>query len=171
MKAAPAFAALVASTALSAGLPDLPQPGVGPQAIDLSAYVCDGDEAELSCRRALPGTVLLQGVPASERVLLFRAGLLSRVTEVFPEARFEEVRRGLAANLGTGKEGVELLRAGMGGTFPNRLQIWRGKGRVYLLEQYFERVRNSALSVMTEDEFGRLMTLRDRQRVRGARDL
>jgi hypothetical protein len=152
MRALLALLALVASPGLWAAPLDLPPPGTGQQAIDLSAFACAGDPAELTCRQAHAGAAMLYGVPLRASKLFFRDGLLLRASAVFAEARYQEVRDALVAEMGQGEEGVELLVAGMAGVFPSRFGVWRAGGRVFLLEQYFERVRDSALTVMTDIE-------------------
>jgi len=65
----------------------------------------------------------------------------------------------------------EALKAGMGGVFENRYFIWKKDGRAWLVEQFFERITDSALWSMSERELEALLAEREQQRVRGARDL
>jgi hypothetical protein len=89
----------------------------------------------------------------------------------FDERNFEGLLQAIETRLGRGEVSSELLRAGMGGVFTNQLAIWRLPDKVVLLEQYFERVTQSAVSIMEPDAFAALMAARERQRVRGVRDL
>jgi hypothetical protein len=111
------------------------------------------------------------GVPARERVLTYRDGLLAQVRIGFDESRFEQVLRACESKLGRAEIFHERLRAGMGGVFTSRIAVWRQKEAVVLLEQYFERVTRSAVSIMPPPAFEALMAARDRRRVRGVRDL
>lgn len=163
--------ALLSAGAQCAGLADLPAPGSPQESLELSAYLCARDARELLCRRAESGAPLLYGVPPIASVLALRDDSLMRVSITFDEVRFDDIRRAMRAELGPGEEGSELLTAGMGGSFANRFEFWRQDGRILLLEQYFERVVRSGLSVMSVNEFERLQLLRQSQRVHGARDL
>ncbi len=146
-------------------------PGAPSGEFDLSAFACADAGGERLCRRSGDGTGSMEGATVRAIVLALRDGELARVSWAFDENAFDRVRRQLAQRLGPGEAGTELLKAGMGGVFPNRFVVWRHDGQVWLLEQYFERVIHSALTRMSPQEFDRLWSHRERLRVRGARDL
>lgn len=171
MRAWAAALALLAGSGYCAGLGNFPAPGSAQSSIDLSSYACARNAQALVCRRTESDALRLYTVEVSASVLSLRDGKLMRVSAVFDEARFDEFRDAMRAELGRGEEGAELLKAGMGGTFSNRFEVWREDSQVLLLEQYFERVMSSALTTMSNDEFVRLQAARQLQRVRGARDL
>ena len=163
--------ALLSAGGHCAGLAHLPAPGSAQESLDLAAYACARGAGEMLCRRPQSDAPSLYGVAPEASVLALRAGRLARVSISFDEGRFDDVRGAMRDELGPGEAGSEWLKAGMGGSFANRYEIWRQDGRVWLLEQYFERVARSGLSIMSEEEFGRLQAARQQQRVRGARDL
>lgn len=171
MRAWSAALVLLAGSGLAAGLPNLPAPGREQQSVDLAAYLCTRSAQELTCRQPAPGAAVLYQVPVSAYVLVFRDEALARASIAFDEPRFDDVLKAMRAELGAGEEGSELLKAGMGGAFPNRYQLWQQDGQVFLLEQYFGRVLTSAVTQMSKEEFERFMAVRESQRVRGARDL
>lgn len=163
--------ALLSASGYCAGLTDLPAPGSSQESLELSTYLCTRSARELLCRRAESSVPPLYGVPPIASVLALRDDSLMRVSITFDEVRFDDFRGAMRAELGPGEEGTEWLTAGMGGSFANRFEFWRQDGRVLLLEQYFERVVRSGLSVMSVNEFERLQLQRQSQRVHGARDL
>ena len=55
--------------------------------------------------------------------------------------------------------------------FENRYLIWRDDGRAWMVEQFFERITDSGFWSMSETQLDALLTERERERVRGARDL
>jgi hypothetical protein len=148
-----------------------PALGSALSALDAGGYVCTADAARTQCRLAAGADLSVYGVPARERVLTYRDGLLAQVRIGFDESRFEQVLRACESKLGRAEIFHERLRAGMGGVFTSRIAVWRQKEAVVLLEQYFERVTRSAVSIMPPPAFEALMAARDRRRVRGVRDL
>lgn len=172
MIASLAAAVLLAHGPLLSGVDELGSPR---EALDVHGFVCapasgppGGTEV---CRREPADTMRAAGVPARFAVLVYRAGRLERATVAVDETHYAELLRALVAALGAGDEQTERLRAGMGGVFPNHVTVWRAPGRVIVLEQYFERVTRSALSVMSPGEHARFEAQREAQRVRGIRDL
>lgn len=134
-------------------------------------YVCSADAGDTRCRLAGVAELSLYGVPARERVLTYRDGLLAQAHISFDESRFAQLLQVCESRLGRAEIFSERLRAGMGGLLTNQFAVWRRGDEVVLLEQHFERVTRSAVSIMAPAAFEELMAARDRQRVRGVRDL
>lgn len=155
----------------AAGIPPLPDVGSGIDQVDQTLFKCQADGSETRCAR--PGTALdlVAGERVIEVVLFYRAGKLFRSVLVLDERRYDHIVAGLSHQLGAGEQAREGLKAGMGGIFDNRQQIWRRDGHVWMLEQYFERIIHSGLCVTNEAQFETLMAERERMRFRGARDL
>lgn len=149
----------------------MPALGSPLEALDRSAHRCVAAQELLLCRVNDVGRLLVEEAPARGRILAYRGARLERVTTIVDEALFEQLLSALEYRWGPGARSTERLRAGMGGVFPNLMVTWRFEGRVVLLEQYYERVTQSAISLMEPVAFEACMSERDRQRVRGVRDL
>jgi hypothetical protein len=139
--------------------------------LDRERYACAAPSAQTQCWLQSSAGLHLNGIDARGQLLTYRAGTLQSVSTTVDERRFDDLLHALEARFGPGEHSTERLRAGMGGVFSNRLVLWRLPDKVVLLEQYFERVTQSAVSVMTPESFAALMAARDSVRVRGARDL
>lgn len=148
-----------------------PAPGSRVGDLDRSAYRCAGTAPLIDCRLNDPASLRLGAVPASGQTLRYRDGRLERISTTVDPAHFEPLRKWLADQLGPGELTQERLRAGMGGAFPNILLAWRLPDRGVLLEQHFERVTQSAVSVMEPAALEALLERRSRERIRGLRDL
>jgi hypothetical protein len=148
-----------------------PAPGSPVGDLDRSAYRCLSTPPLIDCRLNDPKGLRLGAVPASGQTLRYRDGRLERISTTVDTAHFEPLRKWLADQLGPGEETTERLRAGMGGAFPNVQLAWRLPDRGVLLEQHFERVTQSAVSVMAPAAFEALLERRSRERIRGLRDL
>jgi hypothetical protein len=149
----------------------MPAPGSPLEALDRGAHRCFAAQELLLCQVSDAARLRIEGVPVRARILAYRGGRLERVTTIVDEARFAELLSALESRWGPGGRSTERLRAGMGGVFPNLMVTWRFEGRVALLEQYYERVTQSALSVMAPAAFDVYMSERERQRAGGMRDL
>lgn len=161
----------LASQGIGVLMPDLPAPGAQRETLAAEGYICELRDSREVCRLQPAPGLAVDGVPALLAVLVYEAGRLTRATLVVDELRYSELERAIAQRFGPGEEHVEMLRAGMGGLFPNHVTVWRADGEVFLLEQYFERVTRSAITRMDEREFDRFVAEREAQRVRGVRDL
>lgn len=137
---------------------------------DLSAYRCRNEAPVVVCRLTAPEGLRIGGVPALGQTLSYRDGHLERISTAIDSTGFEPVRQWLAARLGPGMERTERLRAGMGGSFLNLVVAWREADHCVLLEQHFERVTQSGVSVMGCEVLETLLAAREKQRVRGLRD-
>ncbi len=163
------IAALLPAVTSAAQLWEEPRLGSAIGALDRSRYVCATVEIQARCRQASSGELF--EVPTREQTLIYLDGRLDQVHTAFDEDRFEQMLQALEARLGRGELSTELLRAGMGGVFPSRLAIWRLDDEIVLLEQYSDRITRSAIWIMGPGSFAEMMSARDRQRVRGVRDL
>jgi hypothetical protein len=164
-------ALLLVSQGAGALLSGLPAPGSPRESLVIEGFVCDTQHGRETCRLQPASGLSIDDLPALLAVLVYDSGRLARVSLAVDEARYAELESAIAQRLGAGEEHTELLRAGMGGIFPNRIVVWRRDGEVLLLEQYFERVTRSAITMMSAREFDRFAAERDAQRVRGIRDL
>jgi hypothetical protein len=164
-------ALLLVSQGAGALLSGLPAPGSPRESLAIGGFVCGTQHARETCRLQPASGLSIDHIPALLAVLVYDGGRLARVSLAVDEARYAELESAIAQRLGAGEEHTELLRAGMGGIFPNRIVVWRHDGEVLLLEQYFERVTRSAITMMSAREFDRFAAERDAQRVRGIRDL
>ncbi|MEX0959131.1 MAG: hypothetical protein WDZ63_07575 [Burkholderiales bacterium] len=164
-------AVALASQGVGMLMSDLPAPGTQRESLAAEGFTCESRGGRETCRLQPAPGLAVDGVPALLAVLVYEAGRLTRATLVVDELRFSELENAIAQRLGPGEDHVELLRAGMGGLFPNHVTVWRSDGEVLLLEQYFERVTRSAITRMDEPEFDRFLAEREAQRVRGVRDL
>ena len=159
------------SAAMAAGAQDWQaKPGSHMTHQDLSAYRCEDQLPVAKCRLVATDGLRVGSVPALGQTLFFRDGRLERISTAIDSARFDPTRRWLIAQFGPGEEHIERLRAGMGGSFENLIVAWRQADRCVLLEQHFERVTQSAVSVMDCDAVDALLRARQLQRVRGLRD-
>ena len=166
-----AFTLVAAASAGAAGLPLLPDVGSSIEQVDRATYRCEQGERETRCSRPGNAAEQVAGETVIEVVLFYRDGALTRSVLVLNEQRYDEIVAGLSQTLGAGEAAGDKLIAGMAGVFDNRQHIWRHNGRVWMLEQYFERIIHSGLCVTGEAEFEALLTERDKARIRGARDL
>jgi hypothetical protein len=146
------------------------QPGSDITHLDLSAYRCESEPRVATCRLVAPEGLRVGSIPALGQTLFYRDGRLERVSTAIDPADFDPTRRWLIAQFGPGDEHTERLRAGMGGSFDNLTVAWRLADRCLLLEQHFERVTQSGVSVMDCKALEALLRARERQRVRGLRD-
>lgn len=137
---------------------------------DLSRYRCRNEAPAVTCRLIAPDGLSIGGISVLGQTLSYRDGNLERVSTTIDIAAFELVRQRLIARLGPGEESTERLRAGMGGSFKNLVVAWHKADHCVLLEQHFERVTQSGVSVMGCEVLEALLAARERQRVRGLRD-
>lgn len=172
MKSLAALMALVACSAAGAmTLPVVPQPGSRLETLDRNLFQCNVTDRVTECRRpGLPADRIGEK-PAIEIVLFYRDRVLVRSAFVFDERHFDTLIQTLSNRLGTPLSGSEGLKAGMGGVFENRYYVWKLDGRVWFAEQFFERIINSGLWLLDEEEFASLLAGREQMRTRGARDL
>jgi hypothetical protein len=138
--------------------------------LDRNAYRCMSQARMTICRLSETGALVIADVPALARTLVYGDGRLERVSTTVDIVHFDRLRQRLATQLGPGEQTTERLRAGMSGALPNLLIVWRLEGRRVLLEQHFERITQSGVSVMTPGAFDALMEDRSRRTVRGMRD-
>lgn len=158
--------------AVALDLPDLPNTGSQFAELDRSVYKCDArNEGLLMCRRAGEKTDRVAGNQVREIMVFYRGGLQVRSVVKVDEQRFSAIAEALTESLGNSEEDIELLNAGMGGAFENRYQIWRHDGRIWMLEQFFERIVYSGLWIMEDAELDTMLAERERRRVRGVRNL
>jgi hypothetical protein len=164
-------AAVTSNPVQSPLLPDVPPAGSRLDVLDRSIYRCEQRDDSIHCRRPGGAADHVVGEPAIGVVLVYRQDVLVRAVATFDEQRFNAVADKLSRSLGRTARESEDLNAGMGGTFENNYYIWRDDGRVWMLEQFFERITHSGLWSMDSNEFDALMDERERRRVRGVRDL
>jgi hypothetical protein len=153
------------------GLPDMPRAGSNVGELDRNIYYCEQHDTSLQCQRSGGAADHVGGEQAIEIVLFYRQGELVRSVVTFDEQRFLPVVAKLARAFGCSEHGSEKLNAGMGGTFENAYYVWREDRRVWLVEQFFQRISRSGLWIMNAAEFDTLMAERERLRVRGVRNL
>ncbi|UCH48010.1 MAG: hypothetical protein JSU95_18575 [Betaproteobacteria bacterium] len=169
------FAAIIALlacwSATAATLPQVPEAGSRLGDLDKSSFKCRTIESLADCRREGLAADRIAEESVRTIVLFYRDGVLVRSVFTFTEQHFEELVGRLTEQLGTPESGSEGLKASMGGVFQNRYYVWKLNGRVWFVEQYFERVATSGLWVMDEVEFAALQAERESVRFRGARDL
>lgn len=168
------FAALTLVAAApvgAAGMPLLPDVGSSIDQIDPATYQCEQGARETRCSRPGDAAEQVAGEAVIEVVLFYRDGALMRSVLVLDEQRYDEIVAGLSQTLGAGEATGDKLIAGMAGVFDNRQHVWRHDGRVWMLEQFFERIIYSGLCVTGEAEYEALLAERDKARIRGARDL
>ena len=125
----------------------------------------------MRCHRKAQGGDRIMSEPAKSVVLFYHEGKLARTAFAFSESRFDALAAELTREFGDPVAGSEALKAGMGGVFENRYLIWRDDGRAWMVEQFFERITDSGFWSMSETELDALLAERERERVRGARDL
>ena len=162
---------IYSGTTNAAALPGLPPAGSKIDVLDRNIYSCEQHNGNLQCRRSGGAADYVDGETALEIVLIYRQGVLVRSVVTFEEQRFHAVADKLSETLGSAARGGEALNAGMGGTFENQYYVWRHDGRVWLLEQFFQRIMHCGLWIMSGAEFDNLMSERERLRVRGVRNL
>ncbi len=168
--------ALVAafSVCLSAAAVTLPAPpadGSALDELDQNLFQCRPADPLVQCRRRGRASERIAGEPVIEIVLSYRENTLVRSVFTFSEARLDQVVQQLSQQFGAPVAGREGLKAGMGGVFENRYFVWKRDGSAWFVEQYFERITDSGLWTMSEAELEVLLAERERQKVRGARDL
>ncbi|KPK34404.1 MAG: hypothetical protein AMJ66_03835 [Betaproteobacteria bacterium SG8_40] len=159
---------------LSAGavtLPEVPANGSALEDLDRNVFQCRAADQLTQCRRRGKPSDQIAGESVFEIVLSYRENTLVRTVFTFSEARLDQFVEQLSRQLGAPAAGSEGLKAGMGGVFENRYYVWNRGGKAWFVEQYFERITDSALWMMSDSELDRLFAERERQRVRGARDL
>jgi hypothetical protein len=147
-----------------------PAPGSALSALDRAHYECKAESAETLCRSkdALPP---FEGLKVRGRLLRYVDGHLAQSSELFAEQDFGALLEVLQVRLGRGVPAHERLQAGMAGAFDNQIFVWQLSDRVVMLEQYFERITQSAVSAMPPAAFEALMLARAQRRVHGVRDL
>lgn len=165
------FSAGAANLAELPALPNVPPAGSMLDALDRTIYRCEQHADSVECRRPGDAADHVEGEPAIEIVLVYRQGVVVRSVVTFDEQNFNAVAEKLSLTLGRATRGGEALNAGMGGTFENHYYIWRRDGRVWLLEQFYQRITHSGLWTMNGTEFDALMSGRERGKVRGVRNL
>jgi len=166
------FAALIpALAAAAAPWDEEPAPGSRFDTLDHQRYACAARADQIRCRLHPGQGIELGGIAALGRTLVYREDRLVSGCTLFDERRFGELLSSIEASHGPAEHSTELLRAGMGGVFSNALAVWRPEGKIVLLEEHFERVTQSAVCVMEPEFFSAQSAARDRQRVRGVRDL
>jgi hypothetical protein len=152
-------------------LPDVPPAGSMLDGLDRTIYRCQQHADSVECRRPGGTADHVEGEPAIEIVLVYRQRVLVRSVVTFGEQHFNAIAGKLSVILGRAAREREALNAGMGGTFENQYYIWRRDGRVWLLEQFYQRITDSGLWMMNEAQFDALMSERERRKVRGVRNL
>lgn len=165
------IALLVCGSATAATLPQVPAVDGRLGDLDQSAFQCRKVDNGVECRREGRPTDRIAKEPVMTMVLLYRDEALVRSVYAFTEEHFDELVGRLTDQLGNPKSGSEGLIAGMGGVFQNRHYVWKLDGRVWFVEQYFERIATSGLWVMDDAEFAALQAERESMRFRGARNL
>lgn len=162
------------SVCLAAGavtLPEAPANGSNLDDLDRNLFQCRAADELTQCRRRGKPSDQIVGEPVIEIVLSYRENILVRSVFTFSEAHLDLMVEQLSQQIGDPVAGSEGLKAGMGGVFENRYYAWRRDGKAWLVEQYFERITDSGLWSMSETELDTFFAERERQRVRGARDL
>lgn len=152
-------------------LPPAPADGSALDDLDRNLFQCRPADPLVQCRRRGQTSERIAGEPVIEIVLSYRDNTLVRSVFTFSEARLDQVVQQLSQQLGAPAAGREGLKAGMGGVFENRYYVWKQDGKAWFVEQYFERITDSGLWTMSEAELDALLAERERQKVRGARDL
>ena len=161
----------VCLTAGAVTLPEAPVSGSTLDSLDRNVFQCRPVDQGTQCRRPGRGTDRIEEEPVGEIVLFYRDKVLARSVFTFSEGHFELLVQQLSRQLGIPVQESEGLKAGMGGGFENRYYVWKRNGGAWLAEQFFERITSSGLWTMSESELAALLAERERQRVRGARDL
>lgn len=159
------------TAAIAATLPQAPAAGSRLDALDKTSFKCRALETGLECRRQGRPSERIAEQPLIEMVLLYRDEALTRSVFTFKEEHFEKLVARLTEQQGAPDSGDEGLKAGMGGVFKNHYYVWKLNGRVWFVEQYFERISTSGFWLMDEAEFAALQAERESMRFRGARDL
>ena len=165
MRSALALAAGL-SACLTAGavtLPEAPANGSTLDDLDRNLFQCRVADQLTQCRRRGKPSDQIAGEPVIEIILSYRENILVRTVFTFSEAHLDRLVEQLSQQLG--------VPAGMGGVFENRYYVWKRNGTTWFVEQYFERITDSGLWTISGDELEALFAERERQRVRGARDL
>lgn len=173
MRSALALAAGL-SACLTAGavtLPETPANGSTLDDLDRNLFQCRVADQLTQCRRRGKPSDQIAGEPVIEIILSYRENILVRTVFTFSEAHLDRLVGQLSQQLGVPVAGSEGLKAGMGGVFENRYYVWKRNGTTWFVEQYFERITDSGLWTISGDELEALFAERERQRVRGARDL
>jgi hypothetical protein len=147
-----------------------PAPGSAFSALDRAHYECQEAAAETLCHSkvVLPA---FEGLKVRGRLLRYVDGRLAQASELFAERDFGALLEVLQTRLGQGVPAHEKLQAGMAGVFDNRIFVWQFSDHVVMLEQYFERITQSAVSTMPRPAFEALMLAREQRRLHGAREL
>lgn len=161
----------VSVTAGAVTLPEAPAGGSTLEDLDQNRFQCRAENQQTQCRRRGNPADRIEGEPVTEIVLFYRDNRLVRSVFSFSEAHLDQLVRQLTLLLGAPVAGNERLKAGMAGVFENRYYLWKHNGRAWFVEQFFERITDSGLWRMSEAELDALLGERERQRVRGARDL
>ena len=162
---------LACCSATAATLPEVPAVSGELNDLDQGLFKCRRVDSATECRYQGRPADRVAEEPVMAMVLLYRDDALARAVYAFEETHFDEFVGRLTEQLGTPQSGAEGLKAGMGGVFENRYYVWRLNGRVWFVEQFFERIATSGLWVMDEAEFVLLQAERESKRFRGARDL
>ena len=168
---AAAIALLACWAVTAATLPQAPAAGSRLDALDKTSFNCRALESGVECRRQGRSAERIAEQPLITMVLLYRDEVLIRSVFTFKEEQFEQLVGRLTEQYGTPDSGSEGLKAGMGGVFKNHYYVWKLNGRVWFVEQYFERISTSGFWLMDEAEFTALQAERESMRFRGARDL
>jgi hypothetical protein len=106
----------------------------------------DRDNPEIRRCRPLPGALdSLGGVPLTSVEATFVDDQLARVAIYLPESRFAVLESVLAARMGEAKDRSYTVRAGMAGTFTNRVRVWENDDRVAIAQQYDGKIERSSL--------------------------
>jgi hypothetical protein len=147
-----ASAAMMASAAPPADVFDGLQPElIGAQltsVLEGAELACKQDREHTEIRRCrpLPGALdNLGGVAIASVEATFVDDRLSRVTIYFPEPRFPAAEAVLAARMGEAKDRSYIVRAGMAGTFVNRVLVWESDDRIAIAQQYDGKIDRSSL--------------------------
>jgi len=152
-------------------LPQAPADGSALSDLDRESFQCRSADRHTQCRRPGKAADRIESESVTEIVLFYRDDQLVRTVFAFNEAHLDQVVKQISQRLYEPVAESEALKAGMGGVFENRYFIWKKDGRAWLVEQFFERITDSALWSMSERELEALLAEREQQRVRGARDL
>lgn len=166
-----ALGSAVAAAAGPVSVPQVPDFGSGIDSLDRNRYSCRVADSATACRRRAESGDGIEQEPVIEIVLFYRQDRLVRSVFAFDEARLDPIVAALSARLGSPVRSREGLMAGMGGVFDNRHFVWQRDGRVWFVEQFFERIISSALWIMSDAEFAALQAERASARVGGAREL
>lgn len=160
---APAVAEIAAAAQLGARYSEL---------ADSAQYRCLDDRPEQTvCRMMRVEHLAIEGQPLRGLELHYAKQKLAGICRVFDESTFAQVEASLARRHGAATDHSELLKAGMGGAFTNRIVAWTEGQVVTMLEQYHEHVTTSSVCEMDKVSFERLLSARAARRVRGVRDL